>query len=556
MRWASSTSVVVLSVALSGSMARAQTIRHVPSEYPTIQAGINAAHANDIVLVAAGTYSGPGNVDIDFAGKAITVRGENGQAIINDSQGGTRLVYFHSGETAQSVFEGFVADLSFIQGVVVDGSNPTIRNCELSSDNEPLVLQDSSALLADLHIVGSSVPVSVLRGEPTFDRVSVSRCGVSVLNSNVIMRDCAMRYNDSGHTLLGGGIVIEGGSAQLIRCTLSDNVVGFDNEYGAHGGGAYISEATVRLSECVIANNRSRAHFNVDGDGAGVYALNSTVRFDNCLLHSNRSDSMGAGLFVNGGAATLNGCTVAGNVAYDSVSSISLAGAVAVWEGSASLTNAIVFGNSVDDQTYRELWGNATVTWSDVEHGWSGEGNFDADPRFANPPGSDYRLSDGSPCIDAGNSTLVPPGNKVDLDGLDRLANDPGMPDMGEGVGSIVDMGAYEYHGSSTGLNLRVRTTCPDAGPARIGWANASPGRMGIILVSDDTGIARIPSFRPCSGTELGLSPSGIRLGWQGQNDADGGRVINAMAPEFVCGKFLQFIDGSTCNVSEVIQVW
>jgi len=47
---------------------------HVPRDYPTIQAAVNAAVDGDEVIVAPGTYTGEGNRDIDFLGKAITVR--------------------------------------------------------------------------------------------------------------------------------------------------------------------------------------------------------------------------------------------------------------------------------------------------------------------------------------------------------------------------------------------------------------------------------------------------------------------------------------------------
>lgn len=52
---------------LTLSVAANAANRYVPtSQYPTIQAAINACSNGDTVIVADGTYTGAGNRDIDF----------------------------------------------------------------------------------------------------------------------------------------------------------------------------------------------------------------------------------------------------------------------------------------------------------------------------------------------------------------------------------------------------------------------------------------------------------------------------------------------------------
>jgi hypothetical protein len=62
-----------------------------------------------------------------------------------------------------------------------------------------------------------------------------------------------------------------------------------------------------------------------------------------------------------------------------------------------------------------------------------------------------YRIHDDqittcSPCVDAGDNAafpIAPPA--FDLAGNPRLVDDPFMPDTGQGIPPIVDIGAYEY---------------------------------------------------------------------------------------------------------------
>ena len=75
---------------------------------------INYCPRGEEVLVADGVYTGAGNRDLDFGGKAITLRSAAGDpsACIIDCEQQGRGFYFHSGETAPSV----VQDLTIRNG--------------------------------------------------------------------------------------------------------------------------------------------------------------------------------------------------------------------------------------------------------------------------------------------------------------------------------------------------------------------------------------------------------------------------------------------------------
>ena len=95
---------VVINVQLN---AVATTI-HVPTDRRTIQGAIVFAQDGDTILVADGTYTGVGNVNIDFLGKAITVRSENGpEATIIDCENSAGGFIFQAGETEAAVLYQF-----------------------------------------------------------------------------------------------------------------------------------------------------------------------------------------------------------------------------------------------------------------------------------------------------------------------------------------------------------------------------------------------------------------------------------------------------------------
>lgn len=133
----------LICLVLTASVAYGAII-HVPGDQPTIQAGIDAAVDGDTVLVADGTYTGDGNRDIDFKGKAITVKSENSaENCIIDCQSiwvdPHRGFYFHSGEIETSVVDGFTIKNGWVDddggGIYCYYSSPTITNTTITENS-------------------------------------------------------------------------------------------------------------------------------------------------------------------------------------------------------------------------------------------------------------------------------------------------------------------------------------------------------------------------------------------------------------------------------------
>jgi hypothetical protein len=155
----------------------------------------------------------------------------------------------------------------------------------------------------------------------------------------------------------------------------------------------------------------------------------------NNLLHANTASDAGGGIYTRYDRSFIYNNTIVGN-------SASRGGGIYVLnEGQylPDVRNAIVFENTASNgpSIYLDAANNSqiNITWSDVEGGWTGTGNFDSVPNFWDTVM--HRLGQPSRCIDAGTSDNTP---TQDFDGQARVDH-PGAPNRGGGQYPYYDVG-------------------------------------------------------------------------------------------------------------------
>ncbi len=241
---------LALFLALSGA-ALATTI-NVPGDSATIQAGINGASDFDTVLVAPGTYIGNGNRDLDFDGKSIVLRSENGPGVTTIDCGGSvsephQALRFHNGEDSMSVVNGF----TMTNGYWYDDPWPDYGGIVQCSASAPAIV--------NCVITGNT-------GNAVYSYHNYSPS----LDYGVLLDSCVISNND------GLGIGISDGAVRVQRSVISQNDSGGIQTW-FHG--------SLWISEVLVDNN---GKFGIDL----ITSLGATFEIVNSTIVSNAGDGI------------------------------------------------------------------------------------------------------------------------------------------------------------------------------------------------------------------------------------------------------------------------
>ena len=399
----------------------------------TLQKALSAASSGDEIWVAAGTYypdEGPGTVNDDRFSFFVM---KNGVAIY----GG----FPNSGDPTFGE-RNWSGNITTLSGDIDQNDGPNFSNNGGNSYHVILNLNNglnSSAILDGFTITGGNADGGgINRNGAGIDNVSssptISNCviegntatgnGAGILNhtnSSPIVSGCSFIGNLT--TNYGGGIANLFSSSPTVTSCI------FSNNSAQLGGGifnAFNSSLTVSFSR--FTGNSGTTH------GGGIYCFESPyIQASNNVFIGNTAQ-FGGGMFNHTSNVTVNSCSFSGNSATD------LGGGMGNGANSSTaITNTILWGNNTG------IWdhgtSSTTITYSNIQGGYSGTGNIDIDPLFVSQPpiglgtSGDLHLIECSPAIDAGTASGAP---GEDYEGNPRPAN------------AGYDMGAYEFQGTPT----------------------------------------------------------------------------------------------------------
>jgi len=380
--------------------------------YENIQQAIDNANEGDVIVVTLGTHTGPGNRDIDFDGKAITVRsiepnepGVVAETII-DCQGSAsephRGFYFRHQESTNSLVNGLTITNgggAYEGGAIYccAGSSPRIENCILTHNSAI----DHGGAIACRNGCNAVIANCLIASNACLPRGYGG--GIYCIKSSPVISNCIIIYNTAtGSSRHGGGICCWDDSDAIVsNCFVAGNTAGH------RGGGLYAYWSSPTFINCTVVGN-----YALEGGGVGSFSRDyipervANPTLINCIVRNNRSPFGPEAALIN----TLR-----------------------IW-GWAEHTEMTI--------SHCNIQGGLNGVFVDVDcvlH-WEAN-NIDTDPCFAdagywddaNTPGDpndeffvvgDFHLLPVSPCVDSGDNSSIPPGSSTDLDEEERIFSD------------------------------------------------------------------------------------------------------------------------------------
>ncbi len=192
------------------------------------------------------------------------------------------------------------------------------------------------------------------------------------------------------------------------------------NNNGVHGSGIICCDNAIIRNNIITGNTASCC-----GGGIKTWSdIGASALIVNNLIYDNHVDHAGGGIRCQGTSKPI----ILNNTIFGNTAGNQGGGIEHRKDSNAEVINTILWNNSAPSgpEIYDTSSVPISVTYCDVQGGWPGVGNKDADPLFYDPVVGDFHLTYDSPCRGWGlNSTVLP---DTDFEGDPRVI---GIPDIG-----------------------------------------------------------------------------------------------------------------------------
>ncbi len=296
----------------------------------------------------------------------------------------------------------------------------------------------------------------------------------NIYEETELLLNCNFINNGSltaGTCDIGGALSINSSSNFTIDgCTFANNNAADD------AGSLTLSGATIKMTNCIFSGNSS-----TNGGALNIKYSSASV-FTNCLFENNTSTAFGGAISIEGNSGTtpepvFNNCTFANNTAGGSKGGALLLDRYSTY----TMNNCIAWGNTAngaENEITLDAGATGTVSYSDIrgskpadvwdtDLGTDGGNNIDANPMFQLTGDYPYAISGVSPCVNTGNNSIPQEANDIRGNGFNRVVN------------SIIDMGAYEYNGTTDPVNPTLTWT----GSSTTDWNTSGNWDGGIVPI-------------------------------------------------------------------------
>ncbi|MDR1683600.1 MAG: hypothetical protein LBS25_09515, partial [Candidatus Symbiothrix sp.] len=240
------------------------------------------------------------------------------------------------------------------------------------------------------------------------------------MNGNSVLRNCIIRNNSSfSNANVGGGVFI----GNITNATpLIENCLVINNATKNNGGGIQVANnMALNIKNSTVANNMITKETSEAGSGFGCgigLPVNAVMVAENCIVYNNQKpDGQGTLTFSFGANHNTNNnaLSTVKNCAYDAINA------------GTGTQGGVVFTSKtacIDDLSTTKTPGFTLST--------TFAGNSTSDDERQQIINADYRLTEGSVCIDTGGDAAA-----------SGITND--LANINRSFGNAVDIGAYEY---------------------------------------------------------------------------------------------------------------